>query len=98
MLNCRKQKTTILWVVEGDLKLMFFYCCYFPHTLLFATYDHCWLLISIVPVASCGVQLDTFFMVWLCLWMVLMDLIKLLDREENKRRRNKETSRFYFWD
>jgi hypothetical protein len=27
--------------------------------------------------------------------MVLMDLIKLLDMEENKRRRNKETNRFF---
>jgi hypothetical protein len=30
--------------------------------------------------------------------MALMDLIKLLDREENKRRRNKEKSKFYFRD
>jgi len=27
--------------------------------------------------------------------MALMDLIKLLDREEDKRRRNKETSKFF---
>jgi polyferredoxin len=31
-----------------------------------------------------------------CGWMALMDLIKLLDREEDKRRRNKETSKFFF--
>jgi len=28
--------------------------------------------------------------------MALMDLIKLLDREEDKRRRTEETSKFFF--
>jgi hypothetical protein len=56
-------------VVEGDVKLTFFYCFYFPHSLLFASYDHCWLLISTAPTISCGVQLDAFFVVWPCLWM-----------------------------
>jgi hypothetical protein len=28
--------------------------------------------------------------------MALMDLIKLLDKKEDKRRRNKETSKFFF--
>jgi hypothetical protein len=30
--------------------------------------------------------------------MALMDLIKLLDREEDKRRRNEETNKFFFGD
>ncbi len=80
------------------MKLMFFLLLLFFTCLLFASYDHSWLLISTTPTISCGVQLDAFFVVWLCLWMPLMDLIKLLDREENKRRRNKETSKFYFRD